>query len=148
MRATRGTNTWAATVAAAALLLTGLGAVTAAPASAAPAAAGPQDRSCRIVVTARETVNVHVTDDGDPPDDNVSPAPPKNGTERDRDRIVGVLAKGRKACLTDVGPGREGRSYTVGGACTPTGKNRFWDAIRFQGQEGYVPSPCVRRSLR
>jgi hypothetical protein len=71
----------AAGAAAAVMVLTGLGATVATPAFAG-------STKCQGTVKASETVLVHVTDDGGPPD-AASPAPPRNGAERDRDTVVG-----------------------------------------------------------
>lgn len=126
----------AAGAATAAMVVVGLGSTTATPAfadgAAAPARCTP--------IEALEGVNVHVTDDGRPPD-AAGPAPPKNDSERNRDRVVGVLQKGEKACT--AGRAGQGATYDVGGACTD-GKSSRWTPIRFDGHEGWVPTSCVR----
>jgi hypothetical protein len=118
--------------AAAAMVLTGLGATTAAPAFAG-------STKCEGTVRAAETVLVHVTDDGRPPDE-ASPAPPRNGAERDKDIVVGQLQKGKKACVT--GKFARGMDYKVGGGCS-NGESDEWAPIRFKEQTGWVPALCL-----
>jgi hypothetical protein len=130
----------AACAAAAALVLTGLGSTVASPAFADVSVASTK---CDRTYTASENVKIHVTDHGGPPGSAASPAPPKNGSERENDTVIGLLLRGKTVC--NVGPVDpvEGGTYDIGSnsRCAP-GKGNVWSKIRYNGMTGWVPTGC------
>jgi hypothetical protein len=87
---------------------------------------------CQVGYEAVETVKVHATDDG---------IPPENRSELDDGRVIGLLLKGQRACTNRVDGSVLGATYHVGGACSPTTGDQ-WDLVRFHGAEGWVPDSC------
>ncbi|MCO1660673.1 hypothetical protein [Pseudonocardia humida] len=119
----------AAGAAAAAMVLAGLVPAESAPASAAASGGGA---GCRVSYEAVETVKVHATGDG---------IPPENRSELNDGRVIGLLLKGQRACTNRLDGSVLGATYHVGGACSPT-TNDQWSVVRFRGAQGWVPTSC------
>ncbi|WP_214401056.1 hypothetical protein [Pseudonocardia lacus] len=112
-------------------------AVAAASAATAMVLAGPVPSSaaaagCQVGYEAVETVKVHATDDG---------IPPENRSELAEGKVIGLLLKGQRVCTNRLDGSVLGATYHVGGACAPT-TNDQWTVVRFHGAQGWVPTSC------